>query len=57
MTAEVPRSMTSGSPSIGKPNAIGLVPRAALAPPSGATRGGAATVWMPIRPARATIST
>jgi len=25
----------------------------ALAPPSGATMGGAATVWMPIRPARA----
>ena len=27
------------------------------APPSGATRGGAATVWIPIRPARAAIST
>ena len=26
MNAEVPRSITSGSPSIGKPNAIGLVP-------------------------------
>ena len=57
MNAEVPRSITSGSPSIGKPKAIGLVPRAALAPPSGATIGGAATVWMPIRPARAAIST
>jgi len=27
-----PRSITSGSPSIGKPKAIGSVPRAALAP-------------------------
>ena len=57
MKAEVPRSITSGSPSIGKPKAIGFVPSAALAPPSGATMGGAATVWIPIRPARATIST
>jgi hypothetical protein len=57
MNAEVPRSITSGSGSIGKPKAIGLVPSAALAPPGGATMGGAATVWMPMRPARATIST
>jgi len=57
MNAEVPRSITSGSPSIGKPKAIGLVPSAGLAPPGGATMGGAATVWMPIRPARAAIST
>ena len=57
MNAEVPRSITSGSPSRGKPKAMGLVPRAGRAPPSGATDGGAATVWMPISPARATIST
>ena len=57
MNAAVPRSITSGSPSIGKPNAIGLVPRRAWAPPSGATIGGAATVWIAIRPARAAIST
>jgi len=57
MNAEVPRSITSGSPSIGKPKAIGLVPSAGFVPPGGATIGGAATVWMPIRPARAAIST
>jgi hypothetical protein len=57
MNAEVPRSITSGSSCIGKPKAIGLVPRAGLAPPGGATSGCAATVWTAIRPARAAIST
>ena len=30
-------SMTSGSPSVGKPQAIGFVPRAGRVPPNGAT--------------------
>ena len=49
--------MTNGSGSIGNPKAMGLVPSTALVPPSGATNGGAATVWIPISPARAAIST
>ena len=37
MNAEVPRSITNGSFSVGNPNAIGFVPSAAFAPPSGAS--------------------
>jgi hypothetical protein len=56
MNADVPMSMTSGSPAVGKPKAIGLVPSAGRAPPNGATAGGDATVWITTRPARAIIS-
>jgi hypothetical protein len=37
MMAQVPISQITGSPSEGKPNAIGLVPRRPSAAPSGAT--------------------
>ena len=56
MNADVPMSMTSGSVAVGKPKAIGLVPRAGPAPPNGTTMGGAATEWITTRPARAIIS-
>ena len=57
MKADVPRSMTKGSASVGNAHAIGLVPIAARAAPGGATWRVEFTVCMPINPARAIIST
>jgi hypothetical protein len=56
MNADVPMSITRGSPCAGKPNAIGLVPSAGRVPPNGATLRGEATVWITTKPARAIIS-
>ena len=56
MKADVPMSITSGSLSVGKPNATGLVPSTRAVPPKGATLGGDATVWIVTSPARAIIS-
>ncbi len=56
MKADVPISMTNGSPSVGKPKAMGLVPNAGCVPPKGATIGEAATVWIATSPARAILS-
>ena len=57
MNAAAPRSTTNGSCNVGKPNAIGLVPVAGPLEPGAATWGLLLTLWIPISPARATIST
>ena len=54
---DVPMSKTNGGISpAGAAHAIGFVPSAGLAPPNGATDGGAATVCTMTNPARAAIS-
>jgi hypothetical protein len=47
----------NGLPSVGKPNASGLVPKVGFAPPCGSTMGALLAMCMPTSPARAIAST